>query len=352
MSSTEPLSNNYSDHSVLCMTVGPLKLRQLNVAQLGRLQMFPDREQGFTWSSTLRTAFILKQIAQKSPELRIIGSRLLDIAKSESLTISEKNSAIEVESLLVIIELNKIGFSAKSFKMSSSKLFNPDVLPNLLWQKPDDYIKAPSFVLEDSNSFSTRIENGFSVMFDDDDVDIVTAQEIEFGESDNIDFTAVHKSALDLHDSYNFVAPCMQKNATVSATYFKNIFDNVTDQNTCKLNELRAKMKCFNDSDLKILIIMLEHRQTKQVYTVVNVHAEYPKANSEGPWKVLREIFDDIANLIVCGDFNLMLKNKPYFENAFADFIKQESGHYCILQTPEPDDIGNPTYDLMISNII
>ena len=109
---------------------------------------------------------------------------------------------------------------------------------------------------------------------------------------------------------------------------------------------LLLKLKCFTDSDLKLQTLALEEVQTGKILTIVNIHGDYPKSNTKEPWVILKNIFDNHPNLILCADFNLTLKNECYFRDAFVDF----TGNYNILQTPEPVNIGNPTYDMIISN--
>jgi len=61
MASGKYLENEYSDHSILTLRVPASKIsddtfyvKQLNVSQLGRVQLFPNNEveEGFNWSST------------------------------------------------------------------------------------------------------------------------------------------------------------------------------------------------------------------------------------------------------------------------------------------------------------
>lgn len=346
MASANLLSNEYSDHSLLSLDSGKIKINQLNVAQLGRFQIFPNDRvaEGFNWSSTLRTPTILVQLAKAKPELTVLGYELLKLANC-SATLEEKNKIIEAEANKLLTELRNLGFNVKSFKMVPLKLFNPGVSPNLLWKNPGEYIHGPTFVLEDTESFTGRMKAGFDVMFANKP-DVVTAQEVEFGSSDGIDFSNVHESQMQSYPDYDFFMPPCDTASTVCVTYFKkDSFTNVSDSHTERLTGLVAKLKCFGENDLKTIAVALEHK-SKAIFTVVNIHADYGKANTTEPWKILREIFDTMPNLIVAADFNLTLANKAYFYDAFKDF----NGKYTIKQTPEPVDIGNPTYDLIISN--
>ena len=348
MASRDLLSNEYSDHSILKLDTKILKVNNLNVAQLGRFQLFPNNEvpEGFSWESTLKTATMLIRLAEKKLELTELGHVLLTIAFSSDCSISEKNIIIGNASHLLLKELNQLGFPVKSFKMTTNKLFNPGVSRNLLSQNPDKYIQGPSFVLEDTESFTGRMKAGFNAMFEDSP-DIITAQEMEFGQSDGIDFSNIHSELLGLYSNYSFVTPAMESNATVAATYFrKDIFDNTSQRNPTLLTELKTRMKCFGDSDMKTTIVSLEHQITNKEFIVINIHADYSRANNEKPWKILRDLFNEIPNLIVAGDFNLTLKNESYFRDAFENF----NGKYVILQTPEPVEIGRPTYDLILVN--
>ncbi len=341
----------YSDHSILKLETG-VKINQLNVAQLGRLQIFQNDEipEGFNWSCTLRTVTILKQLISAKQDLVKLGLRLLVISGDSSLSLEEKNTLIEKESYVIFDDLKTLGFSVKSFKLVPNKLFNTGVSSNLLRQNPDDYVKGPAFVLEDTASFSDRMENGFDEMFEDGP-DIITAQEIELGESDGIDFTNIHNSMLGRRSLYDYVTPFTQDVlcGTTCVTYYNNhIFENVSLRYEDMLCDIKTKMKCFGDNDLKVVVVVLEHKHTGDIIIIVNIHADYTKANTEESWTVLRELFGCVRNLIVSGDFNLKLNNKSYFENAFADF----EGRHTLLQTPEPVEIGNPTYDLIITNCI
>lgn len=340
--------DEYSDHNILKLDTGLLKITQLNVAQLGRLQLFPNDKlpEKFIWSCTLRTVTILKLLIKVKHELIQLGFRLLAIVNNLNLSLVDKNINIEKESHIIFNELVNLGFSVKSFKMVPNKLFNPNVLPNILYQNPNDYLKGPSFVLEDTNSFTHRMEKGFNIMFENNP-DIITAQEVEFGDSDGINFTNVHNSLLKLHESYICVVPVVQLSGTLCSTYYnKNVFDDISVNCTNMITELKTRMKCFGDSEWKTIVTTLKHKNTKKPFTIINIHADYSKSNNEGPWKILRDIVENTPNIIVCGDFNLTLNNKAYFENAFSTF----KGHYIILQTPEPTEIGNPTYDLILSN--
>jgi hypothetical protein len=338
------LNNEYSDHTILRLNVDPIKIKQLNVAQLGRFQIFPHETHGFNWSSTLRTPSILIKISQKKTDLDILGKRLITIASDANLTIKERTEKLEKESHDILIQLQKLGFDTKSFKMVSNRLFNPGVSPNLLREKPYDYIMGPAFVLEDTDSFSNRMNQGFKLMLDDD-ADIITAQEVEFGESDGINFSEIHDSIMNKYNSYNYVTPTTQSNMTTTVTYYKKTsFYDVSDKYENNIKDLKQKLMCFGDSNIKTTIIMLKHITMHKIHTVINIHADYSKSNTESPWKILRNMFDTIPDLIVSGDFNLTLKNESFFRNAFADF----TGIYKILLTPEPPEIGNPTYDLII----
>lgn len=348
MASADLLSNDYSDHTVLKLDTGVLKVIQLNVAQLGRFQIFPNDRvpEGFNWSSTLRTATILKQLAQQKPELTKLGQRLLAIVNDSSLSLEDKNSLIAFEANSLLDDLRKLGFSVKSFEMAPNRLFNPGVSPNLLRENPSAYVKAPAFVLEDTESFTNRMKAGFNVMLADG-ADLAVAQEVELGESDGIKFSHIHNSLVESYDSYDFISPVVKTSGTVCVTYFnKGTFQNVSDKYESSLAELKSKLKCFGESDVKTIVVALEHHNTEKVFTVINIHAEYSKANTEMPWKVLRELFETVPNLVVSGDFNLTLANKCYFTDVFTDF----EGKYTILQTPEPVEVGNPTYDLILSN--
>ena len=342
------LSNEYSDHCPLDLSLKFLKIKQLNVAQLGRLQLFSNERipEGFNWSCTLRTVSMLKLLADKKQGLLKLGFKLLAIVKDDSLQIEEKNAKIEKESSYMLGDLHALGFEVKSFRMVSNKLFNPGVSPNLLWQNPDNYVKGPAFVLEDTDSFTKRMKDGFDVMFSEH-ADIVTSQEVEFGESDGINFSDIHDSLMKSHDSYEFIVPMVINQATITVTYFnKNVFRNISQDNLERLDDLKKKFKCFGESDLKTVVVALEHIETKDIFIIINVHADYSRSNTEEPWKLLRELFEQVPNLIVSGDFNLTLKNEHYFRNPFKNF----KGSYTILRTPEPIDIGNPTFDLIISH--
>ncbi|CAK7994575.1 Hypothetical protein POVR1_LOCUS99 [uncultured virus] len=346
MASNNLLSNEYSDHTVLKLKTDSLSITQLNVAQLGRFQLFPNERvtEGFNWSSTLRTVTILKQLAEKKPELTVLGFRLLAIANDPEKSVAEKNASIKSEAVKLLVEINDLGFSVKSFRMNPSKLFNKGVSPNLLWATPDNYIQSPDFVLEDTESFHQRMKAGFDVMLSDG-ADIVAAQEMEFGTADGINFTEVHDGLLQTYELYDVVTPDEKRLATTTATYFrKDIFKNVTADHLEAEKDLKTELKCFGESDLKTHVVFLEHLASKKVVAVVNIHADYSKANTEVPWKTLRGLFNKHQNLIVSADFNLTLANEQFFRGPFEDF----KGQYTILPTPEPVGIGNPTFDLIL----
>ena len=347
---SESLPNNYSDHNILNLNIGNLKLRQLNVAQLGRLQLFSN-EGKIVWSSTLRTTQILKLLVEKKELLNELSVKFLEYVNNPHHSLEEKNSMIEDHSKQCIPILIENGFTIKSLKMYPNKAFNPNISPALIHANPEAYIKAPYFVLEDNESFAHRMKKAFGKMFKCNS-DIITCQEIEIGEADGINFSSTLESCV-ADSPYTYVLPDInyQSSATIPLTFFhKGLFKDVsTDEKYLEmLNFLKKQIVVFGDSETKNQILLLQECKTLEVYPVVNIHADYPKSNTIETWKVFRQVFDQTPNLIVGGDFNLKLDNRSYFTDAFSDF----KGRYTILKTPEPIDIGNPTYDLILSNVI
>lgn len=152
---------------------------QLNVAQSGKLQLFVNGEQP-VWSSTLRTVHNLRTLAADATKEALGGffDRIRVIATDDSRSIDVRNGAIQEAAIEFLISLGGLGFSVKSVEMTPSKFFNPGVKPADLKKNPDQYIKQPSFLLEDAASFQARmIENG-RISFKDNP-DFVTMQEVE-----------------------------------------------------------------------------------------------------------------------------------------------------------------------------
>jgi hypothetical protein len=345
MTSIEELSNEYSDHTVLYLPKTNPRYSQLNFAPRGNLQMFPPDKlsEPCVWASTLRTPTILKQLAAKKPELSKLGTRLLTF-RDAPLSLKDKNDVIESESHNVKDELNKIGLSVKSFSMSPSKLFNPGTSANDLRNYPNNYIKSPSFVLEDINSFTNRLVAGFEVLLKDG-VEIATAQEVELGESDGINFSEIHNSIFRKYNSFKCVTCNVPMSGTVCATYYrKDIYKNVSKGYGYFISVIKNKLKCFTESDSKILVVALKKISTKELFMVVNLHADYPRANNQSSWYTLKELFETVPNLLISGDFNLTLANESHFRNAFSSF----KGEYSMIETPEPVEIGDPTYDFIL----
>ena len=341
------LSNDYSDHNIVYLKSGSITVKQLNVAQLGRFQIFPNENlpEKFNWSSTLRTRSILKKINDNKNQLIKLGKRLLIII-DQDLPLNIKNDKIEIESHLIMNELIKLGFDIKSFKMIPLKLFNPKASADQLHTNPDIYIKGPTYVLENDDSFSKRMASCFEIMFKNKP-DIVCAQEIEDGEVDNINFTNIFSNFTNMYPNYLSIKHNINYYATMTCIYFnKDLFQDVSDKYDKYISKLLDQLKFFTDSSLKKIICCLKYVKTNEIFTIINIHADYPKANKIEPWYILRKILDENLNMIVCGDFNLQVKNKSYFCDAFVDF----NGIYTICQTPESNDIGNPTYDLIIAN--
>lgn len=347
------LSNEYSDHSILVFSVplskkntSTLLVKQLNVAQLGRMQLFPNNENddGFNWSSTLRTVTLLKLLAEKKPELTKLGYRLLEIANDITMTVKERNEKIVAESTLIMKEMNELGFPLKSFKMLPSRLFNPGVSRDDLYSKADQYVQSPAYVLEDSESFGARMRMGFKEMFNDNP-GIVCIQEMETGTVDGIDFDSIHNEIMQNYPMYEAIkSPLREAEHTIFTYYLKDKFNYLGSSVA-----LRGMLKCFCESSHKIQVSLLEHVESGKVFTVGNIHAEYMRSNTKEPWFTLREMFDSIPNFIMCGDFNLKPVNESYFSDAM--YNDHFGGKYKLLLTPEPKDVGNPTYDLIIAKV-
>ena len=341
------LENEYSDHTLLRLEHPDLKINQLNVAQLGRIEIFPNNRfpEGFYWSCKLRTPSILRQLAHYRAELVELGYILLAIANNSELNLEEKNKQIqEVSSTVITDKLRAMGFAVKDMTMWPNKLFNPNASSNAMMGNPHLFIKGPSYVLEDTKSFTSRLQGSFKAMFESEP-DLVTCQEIEFGQSDGINFTEVHNSLLPAN--YTCLKPRCNNATTLVSTYYKTeTFEDISTLYPAEIKLLTAGMGSFGDSDVKVHVTCLRRRVTDKIFFVANIHADYGKANKLEPWITLQSLFNEYTNLIVSGDFNLTIANKAYFEDTFKDF----SGKYVLLQTPEPEDIGNPTYDLILHN--
>lgn len=339
--------NDFSDHNVLSHNKTPTKVVQLNVAQLGRLKLFPNSstEEGFNWSSTLRTVPILKLLGEKKDELSELGKRLFRIAQDESISsVSEKNEKMATEAENLKSELQLLGFTVKDFILSPHKIFNPTANSKDLWQKPGEFIHGPSYMLENIESYQKRMANAYYAMFKDTP-DIVTAQEIELGELDGINFTDLFSSIMENYPVYSYEKPVLQAKGSVTTTmtfYNKKIFENVSNTHEYKINILRdAFKKMFADSDLSLQIHALKILEATEPFFVVNLHANYTLANKREAYKQLNEILLTNPGIIVAGDFNLQLKNRAYLNDAIEGF----SGVCEFKETPEPQDVGNPTYD-------
>jgi len=271
-----------------------------------------------------------------------LGFQLLNIAKDPSLTIKEKNIKISNESILIMHEMNKLGFPLKSFKMIPSRLFNPGVHRDLLFGSPHDYIQSPAYVLEDSESFSMRIKLAFRELFNDNP-DIVCIQELETGRVDDVDFDEINYEVMSNYPNYEFIkSPLKESEHTIFTCYCKDKFNFLT---SC--SKLKETFKCFSDTNHKIQFSLLENILTGKVYTIGNLHADYSKSNTKEPWHIMRNTFDIIPDLIICGDFNLKPINESYFSETM--YNNHFGGKYKLLLTPEPPNIGNPTFDMIIS---
>lgn len=195
--------------------------------------------------------------------------------------------------------------------------------------------------MEDADSYKKRLAESFKAMFVDSP-DIVFAQEVEFGTTDGINFTEINNELMEQYTDYIYVCP--SAGTTKVVTYFKR--STITITHSELPNTLHNQLKCFSESPTKLLVHHVLSKTDCKHYLLANVHAEYAKSNTPEVWKTLRSLFDmhTEKTLIVSGDFNLTLANRSYFDTYFKDF----AGSYIILETPEPPEIGNPTYDLIL----
>jgi endonuclease/exonuclease/phosphatase family metal-dependent hydrolase len=133
----------------------------------------------------------------------------------------------------------------------------------------------------------------------------------------------------------------------VNVTFYdKEKFENISESCAAKLAEITNLLKCFGPSSNRTLVIALLHKETGKRYIVINIHAEYPKANTTGPWKTLRKILSKPSVMVVCGDFNLTVENISFYENEFKDF----KGKYVMMPTPDYANIGPATLDFILTS--
>lgn len=341
-----------SDHSkVVFDGENGLTIVQFNIAQPNTLQFFanPYCPEGFNWSTVLRTPEMLEKVRDHKGQLNALMPRLLEAAQQQFLTVEEKNKHMKEVSQELIPYLVEMGFSVKSMHMGPNKLFNPGVSPNDLRQSPEKYIHGPQYALEDAESYKGRLERAVSELFMNAP-DIAITQEITLG-TDNttsIDYTHIFQQVFNQHPEYGYTLPTLTNNnvITLSLTYVnKERWSDISDASKAELDSIQSKLKCFQDSDVKMSFRAFQHISSKQIWYVANIHADYSKTNRQGnapvdPWGALKETLISTPNLIVGGDFNLQLKNIAFLE----DMVKDTNVSYVKLETPEPVEF-NPTYD-------
>lgn len=338
----------YSDHTLFTVQGNDpaVSVAQLNTAQLGVLKIFPGDQPGqFNWSCVYRTPHYLQLLQDHKKTLNILANKLLKIALDQSLSLEHKNKKITEKSNKIIKDLCEIGFPVKGIIMDVSKAFNPCVDPNDLWKTPDLYVKGPSYIIEDTNTHGERLEQGYKAIFMDSP-DIATVQEVQFGESFDIDFTKIHDGIMENYPQYSFTVPTITKGnkkyISHAITYFNNtIFTDVSDEYRHKIQELMKTFQCFGAKNERIQVHALAHLVSNLTYFVVNIHANYTDANKTEPYGILNKTLLETPRLIVAGDFNLKRENESHFATAIQNY----SGVHKICITPEPQNIGNPTYD-------
>jgi len=307
-------TQEFSNHMLLTLQTSAFEVNQFNLTRFGVIQFFLN-EGEMKVSSTLLTSNITNLLKINESALTQIAKWLSSVVVREIST-TEKNKLITAESKLMVETLVAIGFPVKSLAMVAGRLCN------------NFDIEIPQFILEDVKSFIERSGHGFCEMFKNNP-GIACAQEICVREAFDIDFAKIHELYMEKYESYGYVC-AMDIKPTANVTYFdKKKFKNVSIFHTIRLAEITAALKCFGSASNRILTIALEHMESKKTYFVVNLHAKYSKANTAEPWKILRKVLND-PNIIVCGDFNLAVENKPLCDNEFKYFF----GKYVTIQTP------------------
>jgi len=346
-SSTQVASELNSDHTLLFSHFGNGRIiRQLNVAQPNALQIFADKfnqEYGFNWSSLLRTPKMLRLVKDNEKTLNGYVISMRDtIVNRKDIDVAEKNQLLEAASRELVSKLIDLGFPVKDMKMVPHKLFNPDATPeDFRGPGAEKLIKGPIFILENTESFTDRLSKNFADLMKDGP-DFATTQEIPFGTSDGVNYTNIHTDVLKNYPAYDFVTIERKDDnfMAVSVTYYdKNKWSNVSKQHEVACASIADKMKCFSATNGKIIVSAFEHKQTKEIWYVSNIHGDYGKANKfdkpvNDPWDIQEELLLSQPGLICAGDYNLMKKNE--------DFIKGKPS--MKLLTPEPAEF-NPTWD-------
>lgn len=96
----------------------------------------------------------------------------------------------------------------------------------------------------------------------------------------------------------------------------------------------------FDQKDeTKLNVSAFIRRADSMVIFVVNIHAGYGPSN-ESPkiYEQMALLLNRMPNLIIAGDFNVQEAKRDWFTPLFP--TQRE-----ILLTPEPEEIGNPTWD-------
>lgn len=342
----EDKSCDYSDHSLLSLKSGEITIVNLNIGQTGRLQLFPAKnEVGFVWASTFRSVDILMTLNLQQNNLNEIGLKLKNIAQDPSLSLEEKNIQISSESEKIQSDLEKLGFTIKSFSMAPYQIFN-ETPAYIMWKDPDKYTKyvqGPLYYLENTMSYQSRLARGFSDIMKVNP-DIITCQEIELGGTNGIDLSMAQEKLTETYPDYHSIKPKVNSDSYLitNVTYYnKKTIEDISNLHQGVLDTLRDKTKSFIKDPNKLLSHALKHRSTGEIYYVLNFHCDYGSMNTEGTWEVVRDLLSSTPGLIIVGDFNVQLKNRSFIEKAI-DGLSVDS---LILQTPEPEEIGNPTYD-------
>lgn len=324
-----------SDHTFFSLQTSDFETENGNLAQLGVLQYF-NNEGMIKGSSTLLTSDTTIPLRENKTKLDEMGQRMVNIVEKK-LSASETNKLMTAESEIMREELIAMGFSVKSVHMVAGRLFNDN-------RSLEEQIKTPQFVLEDEQSFTERTGYGFNLLFKNRP-GVVCTQEICTKNFYGVNFTNIFESHKERHSSYGFIcAPDIKSTVNVTC-YDKEKFEDVSKNHLTKLSEINESLKCFSPSSNRTLVVALLHKTSDKTYIVANIHAEYPKANTAEPWKVLRKILSE-PNVIVCGDFNLVIDNKFLFENEFKDF----AGRCIMIPTPDYANVGPATLDFILTS--
>lgn len=343
-----------SDHRKFSIMIPGLDLKAslLNTAQFGVVKVFPGNEDGtLTFSAVYRDPKYLSILHHKKADIHESVVRpLFAVAKDHSYdSMPKRNEQMEKVSRGLIPLLQELGLPVTEIKMGPLAAFNPGVESKDLWANPENYIAGPSFWYENDTTHRERIKSCYNILFEGMPA-VALAQEVQFGKSFDIDFTDLHQTIMEQYPNYHYTNPVIdlkkQSYTTCSVTYYdKTVLEDVSEEFATELDSFKGDFKNkLGTNDDRLVVSALKHLATGTVYKVVNLHAIYAKANQEAVYPWLNGLFKENQHLIVGGVFNLQAKNV-----AFTNQIQTGDDIRAVWGlTPEPADVGNPTFDGII----